>query len=81
MEWILGNTFSMIVFGTYGAFWLTLGATLTPFYNAEGFFTTGKTGDALLAAEAEYYSSYGMCSVFVDEFFKALRPLIPRLAS
>lgn len=60
MEWILGNTFPMIVFGTYGAFWLTLGATLTPFYNAEGFFTTGKAGDALLAAEAEYYASYGM---------------------
>lgn len=60
MEWILGNTFSMLVFATYGAFWLTLGATLTPFYNAEGFFTNGQTGNALVAAQEEYYASYGM---------------------
>ncbi|KAH0591666.1 hypothetical protein MHUMG1_10597 [Metarhizium humberi] len=34
MEFILGNTFPMVVFGTLGAFFLTFGATLTPFYNA-----------------------------------------------
>lgn len=60
MEWILGNTFSMVVFGTYGAFWLTLATTLVPFYNAEGYFTAGKTGAALLAGEAEFYESFGM---------------------
>lgn len=66
MEWILGNTFSMVVFGTYGAFWLTLGTTLVPFYNAEGYFTSGKTGSTLLAGEAEYYASYGFYLCFLS---------------
>jgi len=34
LEFILGNTFPFVVFGSFGAFWLTLGATLTPYYNA-----------------------------------------------
>ena len=34
LEFILGNTFPFVVFGSFGAFWLTFGATLTPFYNA-----------------------------------------------
>lgn len=34
LEFILGNTFPFVVFGTFGAFWLTFGATLTPYYNA-----------------------------------------------
>ena len=34
LEFILGNTFPFVVFGSFGAFWLAFGATLTPFYNA-----------------------------------------------
>ena len=34
LEFILGNTFPFVVFGSFGAFWLTYGATLTPYYNA-----------------------------------------------
>lgn len=34
LEFILGNTFPFVVFGSFGAFWLTFGMTLTPFYNA-----------------------------------------------
>jgi uncharacterized protein len=34
LEFILGNTFPFVVFGSFGAFWLTLAATLTPHYNA-----------------------------------------------
>ena len=34
LEFILGNTFPFVVFGSFGAFWLTFGATLTPYYNA-----------------------------------------------
>lgn len=59
MEWIIGNTFISLVFATYGAFWLTFGATLTPFYNAKGAYTDGLTGEALKAGEASYYSSFG----------------------
>jgi succinate-acetate transporter protein len=34
LEFILGNTFPFVVFGSFGAFWLTYAATLTPYYNA-----------------------------------------------
>jgi len=34
LEFILGNTFPFVVFGSFGAFWLTFAATLTPAYNA-----------------------------------------------
>ncbi|KAE8334520.1 GPR1/FUN34/yaaH family-domain-containing protein [Aspergillus arachidicola] len=34
LEFILGNTFVFVVFSSYGAFWLSLAATLTPFYAA-----------------------------------------------
>ncbi|KAE8407348.1 GPR1/FUN34/yaaH family-domain-containing protein [Aspergillus pseudonomiae] len=34
LEFILGNTFIFVVFSSYAAFWLSLAATLTPFYAA-----------------------------------------------
>lgn len=34
LEFILGNSFSSIVFATYGAFWLTFGGTQLPQLNA-----------------------------------------------
>ncbi|KAK5195435.1 hypothetical protein LTR92_004374 [Exophiala xenobiotica] len=34
LEFILGNTFPFVVFGSFGAFWLSFGATLTPYFNA-----------------------------------------------
>ena len=34
LEFILGNTFPFVVFSSFGAFWLSFGATLTPYYNA-----------------------------------------------
>jgi len=42
-EFILGNTFPFVVFGTFGAFWLSYGATLQPFYNAYGAYVTTLT--------------------------------------
>jgi len=45
-EWIIGNTFPFVVFGTFGAFWLTFGATLQPFYNAYGAYVTDPTSAA-----------------------------------
>ena len=38
LQWILGNTFPCVVFGSFGAFWLSYGATLQPFYNAYGAY-------------------------------------------
>lgn len=34
LEFFLGHTFQFVVFGSFGAFWLSFAATLTPFYNA-----------------------------------------------
>ena len=62
MEWIIGNTFPCVVFGSYGAFWLALAATLQPVYNAEGAFTSGKSGAEAAAGQAEFLSSFGQCS-------------------
>jgi uncharacterized protein len=39
LEFILGNTFPFVVFCSYGAYWFTVGATLTPSYNAYGAYT------------------------------------------
>lgn len=34
LEFFLGHTFQFAVFGSFGAFWLSFGATLTPYFNA-----------------------------------------------
>lgn len=44
-EFIIGNTFPFVVFGTFGAFWLTFGATLQPFYMAYGLYATDPATD------------------------------------
>lgn len=44
-----------------GAFWLSLGVTLTPFYNATGaYYNSSETGKVLAMGQAEYYNTYGM---------------------
>ncbi len=40
LEFILGNTFPFVVFCSYGAYWFTFGATLTPLYNSYGAYST-----------------------------------------
>lgn len=55
-EFILGNTFPTVVFLTFGAFWFTFGATLTPFYAA----VTSYDGDA-----AAFYDSFAMFLIFM----------------
>lgn len=37
-EWILGNTFPCVVFGSFGSFWFAFGITLTPYAGAYGSF-------------------------------------------
>ncbi|KAI5268192.1 hypothetical protein E4T47_07817 [Aureobasidium subglaciale] len=60
LEWFIGNTFSFVVFGSFGAFWLAFAITLTPFYNAEGAFTSTATTSAETAAGvAKFDASFG----------------------
>jgi succinate-acetate transporter protein len=66
MEWVIGNTFTMVVWGTYGSFWLAFGATLTPFYNAVGAYTVeAKTEAEITAAMAEFNSTLAFFILFV----------------
>jgi len=44
-EWILGNTFPFVVFGSFGAFWLTFGATLQSSFNAVSAYGAKDTAD------------------------------------
>ncbi|KAH9845286.1 transcriptional activator of ethanol catabolism AlcS [Teratosphaeria destructans] len=63
MEWFLGNTFSFLVFGTFGAGLLSLAAPNLPAFNLQNYVAThAVTPMALTAAEQaaierEYYSS------------------------
>ncbi|KAH8804919.1 GPR1/FUN34/yaaH family-domain-containing protein [Xylogone sp. PMI_703] len=40
LEYFLGNTFPAAVFTSFGAFYFSWAATLMPFFNAYGFYTT-----------------------------------------
>lgn len=63
-EWIIGNTFPFVVFGSFGAFWLAFGATLQPFYNAYGAYsTTGVVAEGL--QEPAFNASFAFFHLFM----------------
>jgi len=62
-ELILGNTFPSVVFGTYGAFWLSLAATLTPYYNAAGAYAGGDQAQGF--TEPAFNASFGFFLLFM----------------
>jgi succinate-acetate transporter protein len=55
-QWIIGNTFPFVVFGSFGAFWLTFGMTLTPYFNAQTAYTVagGAAEDNLPGFDATF---------------------------
>lgn len=63
LEFILGNTFPFVVFGTFGAFWLTFGATLTPYYNASIAYLP--TDPAASAADPVFQSTFAFFQVYM----------------
>lgn len=58
-EFLLGNTFPFTVFMSYGAWFLTYGATLQPFYNATGAFAQPGMPASSGASSPEFYASFG----------------------
>ncbi len=75
-EWIVGNTFPFVVFGTFGAFWLTFGATLQPYYNAYGSYVTdpttaatsvGQPGNPAGLKSPEFNASFAFFLVFMGK--------------
>lgn len=63
LEFILGNTFPFVVFGSFGAFWLTFGATLTPYFNASIAYEP--TDPAASAGNPEFQSTFGFFQVYM----------------
>lgn len=57
-EFIIGNTFPFVVFGSFGAFWLSFAATLQPFYNAWGAYSSDPTNPALGLSTVGFHSSF-----------------------
>ncbi|KAF8242536.1 hypothetical protein K440DRAFT_638914 [Wilcoxina mikolae CBS 423.85] len=53
LEFFLGNTFSFVVFGAYGGFFLALGFTLIPGFGVLGSYTTSEG-----ALNADLYNSF-----------------------
>jgi uncharacterized protein len=66
--------YSFVVFGTYGGFWLTFGATLQPFYNAWGAYATDPTNPATGLQNPDFYNSFGF--FFLSVAFLSLLFLI-----
>lgn len=62
LEFFLGNTFPFVVFGSFGAFWLTFAATLTPYFNASiAYDPTHPAASAhnpVFAASFAYFNLY-----------------------
>jgi uncharacterized protein len=62
-EFILGNTFPFVVFGSFNAFWLSFAATLQPSFNAYGAYvpagsdsiTAGLATQGFNASFGEWY--------------------------
>jgi succinate-acetate transporter protein len=71
LEFILGNTFPFVVFGSFGAFWLTFAATLTPYYNASIAYDpthpAASSSNPVFAATFAYFQLYmGMlCFIYL----------------
>lgn len=64
-EWILGNTFPAVVFGTFGTFWLTFAGTLSPTFAAfASYAQPGKEGITGLE-EPAFNASFGFYLLFM----------------
>ena len=61
-EWILGNTFAMCLFFTYGTFWVVAGTQLIPWFNVGSQYSS-PIGDTFVGMqEPGYLATFGNCS-------------------
>jgi len=59
LEFIVGNTFPFVVFGSFGAYWLGIAATLQPFYSAYGNYAPAGEPAAAGIATPAFLNSFG----------------------
>lgn len=60
-EWIIGNTFPFVVFCSFGAFWLSFGGTLQPFFHAYGAYSSDPNDPALGLETVGFNAGFGRC--------------------
>jgi len=58
LEWVLGNTFSAVVFTSFGGFWFSLASTLVPSFNAYGAYSPNPSQPAGGLASASFAASF-----------------------
>ncbi|KAK3049906.1 hypothetical protein LTR09_008826 [Extremus antarcticus] len=64
-EWILGNTFPCVVFGSFGSFWFAFGITLIPSTGSYGAFSPNPNNPALGLETAGFNSGWAFFQVFM----------------
>jgi len=58
LEFILGNTFPCVVFGTIGGFWFAFAATMIPAFNAAAPYSPSTTDTAAGLSSAGFMNTY-----------------------
>jgi len=58
-EWIIGNTFSMCLFFTYGTFWIVAGTQLIPWFAVGDEYSTPMGQTFAGMATPSYYATFG----------------------
>ncbi|KAJ5780267.1 hypothetical protein N7457_005427 [Penicillium paradoxum] len=58
LEWIIGNTFPCVVFGTIGGFWFAFAATMIPAFNAAAPYSESTTDTTAGLASEGFMNSY-----------------------
>ena len=61
-EWILGNTFPCVVFGSFGGFWIAYAMTLMPYTGAISNYApiSAQTNPHLAFQSLGFLNSFGM---------------------
>jgi len=88
MEWLIGNTFPCVVFGTFGGFWISYGIAVQPTLDLANSFapasdaSNGITAQIAGAATRQYNAGLGIYFMFwgimcVIYFIAALRTNVP----
>ncbi|KAJ5352099.1 GPR1/FUN34/yaaH protein [Penicillium brevicompactum] len=65
LEFIIGNTFPCVVFGTIGGFWFAFAATMIPSFNAAAPYSSSGTDTAAGLASESFMNTYVLMVIFM----------------
>ncbi|KAK7204325.1 hypothetical protein BZA70DRAFT_280495 [Myxozyma melibiosi] len=72
LEFFLGNTFSFVVFCSFGGFWFSFGGTLIPTFNSVGAYSATGDNQVLGLATKGFQASFGFYLLFWTVFVGVL---------